>query len=78
MRALEQTPGRRRRRPGRARFNLLLSELRVQKVANEEFKEGQLETLEKRRSGTAQTESLQSANWKRNRNDVRELREQRV
>ena len=60
MRALEQTPGRRRRRPGRARFKLLLSELRVQKVANEEFKECQLETLEKRRSRTARTESLSS------------------
>jgi len=44
MRALEQTPGRRRRRPGRARFKLLLSELRLQKVSKEECQNCQVET----------------------------------
>ena len=44
MRALEQTPGRRRRRPARVSFKLLLANLGVRNVANKEFEECQLET----------------------------------
>jgi len=44
MRALEQTSGRRRRRPGRVSFKLLLANLGVRNVANKEFQNCQLET----------------------------------